>query len=102
MQKVYIVSPTKTATGGTELLHQLSDKLIDCGVDVYMYYTDTYKGSNVEKCFNHYKINRCDSIDDCSDNLIIVPETLIGLLYKFRNIKKAVWWLSVLGVFGDV
>lgn len=95
MQKVYIVSPTKTATGGTELLHQLSDKLIECGVDVYMYYTDIYKGSNVEKRFSHYKINISDSIDDCSDNLIIVPETLIGLLYKFRKIKKAVWWLSV-------
>lgn len=95
MKKIYIVSPTKTATGGTELLHQLSDKLVKYGLDVYMYYIGTYKGSNVESKFKHYKSNVCNNIDDYSDNLIIVPETLIGLLYKYKNIKKAVWWLSV-------
>lgn len=95
MKKIYIVSPVKTATGGTELLHQLSDKLIDYNKEVYMYYIGEYEGSNVEKRFSNYKTRRCYSIEDNSENLIIVPETLIGVLYRFKNIKKAVWWLSV-------
>lgn len=95
MNKIYIISPTYTATGGTELLHQLSDALIDNDINVYMYYIGNYEGSKVKERFNHYKKNISTQIEDDEKNLVIVPETLIRELYKFKKAKKAIWWLSV-------
>lgn len=93
--KVYIVCPTKTATGGTELLHQLSEKLLELKINAQMFYIGTYENSNVQSRFEKYKKNISYEIEDNSNNLIIVPETQIRHLFKYKNIQKAVWWLSV-------
>lgn len=92
---IYIYSPTNVATGGTELLQQLGFKLKQLGISSKMLYSEEYEGSPVQKKFAEYKNEFCYEIQDDSQNLLIVPETAIGLLYKQKKIKKAIWWLSV-------
>ncbi|OOM80324.1 hypothetical protein [Clostridium sp. BL-8] len=94
-RKYYIVCPTTTATGGTELLHQLCYHLTKLGVENYIYYLGEYEGSPVKRSFENYNVNIANSIDDSCENMLIVPETKMDVLYGYSKITKAVWWLSV-------
>lgn len=98
--KIYIACPTHVATGGTELLHQLCNQLMKLGQEAYMYYTGEYAGSPVEKRFASYHNNIALNIPDKPDVLLIVPETKVDLLYQYRRLQKAVWWLSVDNYYG--
>jgi hypothetical protein len=44
--------------------------------------------------YQKYKTQQA-AIEDDAENLLIVPETLTGLLGKYKKINTAVWWLSV-------
>lgn len=95
MRKIYIVSPTKVATGGTELLQQLCQSLIRFNEQCYMYYTDELAGSPVEKKFAAYNNPVAKEIEDTPENILVLPETAVDWYYKFKNIKIYFWWLSV-------
>lgn len=96
--KVYVVCPANTATGGPLLLHQLALKLIENGINAYMYYFET-KESNpnqpVHEFYKRFSIPYETKIDDSSTNLIVVPETEPEYIFKFKNVQKVIWWLSV-------
>ena len=95
-KKIYIYCPTtQTATGGTELLHQLSYKLTMFHCENYLIYNGIYENSPIQKAFSKYNCSVASSVDDSRDNLLIVPETGIKFLYSFKNIKKSIWWESV-------
>ena len=95
-KKIYVFSPTIQATGGTELLQQLVYKLRLKGQDAYMVYTTPYQGSAVESVFGpRYNNPYIESIEDTENNIMIVSEAAMYLLLKYKNIQKAVWWLSV-------
>ena len=92
---LYIVSPTSTATGGTELLQQLCAELRVFGANAKMLYTERYEGSPVEKKFSFYSNPYEYSAVDEETNCVIVSEVDIDYLKHFRNIQKVIWWLSV-------
>ena len=92
--KIFIVSVAQVATGGPELLHQFASKLNLLGFDAYMIYVGEYTGDPVPPQYKKYNIKYTDKIEDNPRNLIIVPEVLTMLLYKHKNIRKAIWWLS--------
>lgn len=93
---IYIICPPGKATGGTELLHQLQFQLNQMGQKAFMIYDGQYEGSGVQKAFNDkYQVKRVDTIEDSSENLIVVPENKIKWLLRYKNIQKAIWWLSV-------
>lgn len=93
--KVYVACPYGAVSGGPESLHQLVFELNNINIDAYIYYYDSngplYIPSKYEKYTNKIAYN----IDDDSSNLIIIPEIATELLYKYRNIKKCIWWLSL-------
>ncbi len=96
--KIYIVAPTASATGGPELLHQLAYHLInDINIRAYIYYVPSNHPNPVHPAYRDYKIPFVREIEDKESNVLIVPEVYMGisLLTYFRNIKKAIWWLSV-------
>lgn len=94
--KIYVFTPKSPATGGTELLQQLVFKLRQFGKEAYIYYWEDYEDSPVYTSFNpRYSNPIATKIEESCDNLMIVPETLITYLFKYRKIQKAVWWLSV-------
>lgn len=90
---IYIACPGNFATGGTELLHQLSDNLVHYTDNVRILY---YSGeSKTHERFNDYHVTLVDSIDDDAKNILIVPEIATYLLHRYKNIKIVIWWLSV-------
>lgn len=94
-KKIYIACPPNLATGGPELLHQLCYKLREKGYLSYMYYYGEYTNDPVHERYKKYNTEYVSFIDDDQSNIIIVPEVNIELLKTFKNIKKAIWWLSV-------
>ncbi|MCT6868845.1 MAG: hypothetical protein M3Z80_02740 [Apibacter sp.] len=95
--KIFILCPANNSTGGPEALHQLSHKLrTKLNLDAKMYYIQ--KKSNIDpkpKVYNIYDTLEIDTIEDHSDNIIIIPESLTNYIYKFYKSKKIIWWLSV-------
>lgn len=95
METIYIACLENFATGGTELLHQLYYKLKKKNKNVKIFYYNYTNGNPVADRFKKYEVEYVTSIDDVSMNLLIVPEIATEILDKYKNIKKAIWWLSV-------
>lgn len=94
-ERIYVLCSAGYKTGGTELMHQLVHYLRKGGKETDI----VYVGENmvINEAFKDYVsyFITLDDISDDSDNLLIVPETLIYYTRKFKLIKKAIWWLSV-------
>lgn len=93
--RVYIAAPANLATGGPELLHQLAHKLQLRGISAQMYYLPTNHPDPVHISYQAYGVSYVREIADTVDNLLIVPETMTELLDGFKQIRKAIWWLSI-------
>ena len=90
---IYIACPGNFATGGTELLHQLSHNLTRFTNDVRMFY---YAGDQItHERFKDYHVSIADAIDDDENNVLIIPEVATPLLQEYKHVKKVIWWLSV-------
>lgn len=100
MQKIYIASPSHVATGGTELLQQLCFYLNKLNIESKMYYTEPIHESPIEKKFSEYKNPWVEVIEDVKENILILPETRVDLMYKYRNVDIYIWWLSVDNYYG--
>ncbi|KAA0126159.1 hypothetical protein FY557_18790 [Chryseobacterium sp. SN22] len=98
---IQIISPSKLTTGGTELLHQLNYELEKLGADVGMAYYDKEHKSFVEMeinpNFKKYSTKKNESVklNDSTDNVIVVAETMLKHISAIKNAKVYVWWLSV-------
>lgn len=93
--EVYIACPAKFATGGTELLHQLCNKLVKHNVNAKMFYLESKDNSPTAERFNKYKVSHVTEIPDNKSVLLIVPETFPEILLRYSKVKKVIWWLSV-------
>lgn len=93
--KIYILSPFHN-TGGPKSLHQLANVLCIKGYETYMVYVKNnkiLKNNNILYDFCNAKI--ANSIEDNEDNIVIAPETCTTFFFKYNNIKKVIWWLSL-------
>lgn len=98
--KVCIVCPGNLYTGGTELCHQFSAKLISLGVQTYIYYTPVFgydfnENAPVHDQLKKYHVPYVFKVEDQPQNILISPETSTDCLYFTKNIQRAVWWMSV-------
>ena len=97
-EKIYIYCIAGIKSGGPELLHQLAFHLRKLGIECYMvYYGQKEEVSSTHSEFLKYcpiEVKENEVLDDKA-NLVIVPESSIFHLNKFKKIKKAIWWLSV-------
>ncbi|SKA87538.1 hypothetical protein SAMN05428976_11014 [Clostridium sp. USBA 49] len=100
--KIFVACPAKQTTGGPELLHQLVYKLNKLGYNAYVFYYGDFKGDPVPDEYKKYKTLYVSKIEDLKENLLIVPETNTGLLFKYKNIRKSIWWLSVDNYFESI
>ena len=91
--KIYVVSPI-SSSGGPESLHQLAAELIKLGLDAYIYYEKSDQTIITEK-FSKYDVKVANFIEDKPNNIMIVPEVYTDVLYKYRHVKKCIWWLSL-------
>lgn len=100
MNKIIIISSTKNATGGTELLQQLCYKLRLFGQSAYMYYVGDFDKSPLKNKFSFYKNPAIETLEDEKDNIVVVPETMTEYLKAIHNANCYLWWLSVDNYFG--
>ncbi|GAB2642967.1 hypothetical protein GCM10027035_41240 [Emticicia sediminis] len=97
---IYIGCIASFATGGTELLHQLGEKLKKMNIPVKMYYYNQHflKEKPVDFVadrFKKYGLEYVTDVDDIQDNLIIIPEVATFLISKFQKAELVLWWLSI-------
>lgn len=92
---IYVVCPPNEATGGTELLHQLSYELNNLGYESKIYYGQNVSKNPTPKRFQKYNVSIAKEIEDNKDNVIVIPEVLTEYVNEFKNVIKAIWWLSV-------
>lgn len=97
-EKIYVVCPANSKTGGPELLHQLAHELTQTGHKAFIVYTGIYNHNyniidEYSKYIDSYLLP--NEIEDNKGNVVIVPETNVLILKEYKHIQKAIWWLSV-------
>jgi len=93
--KIYVLCPAAFATGGPEVLHQLVYNLNRLGFNAFMVYFPLNHPSPVHNEYKIYGNPYVRHIEDNKENILIVPEVRTDFLYKYENIQKVIWWLSV-------
>lgn len=95
-KKIYIVSSVHK-TGGPKSLHQLANVLKLQGHDVHVVYCN-----GKDLCNNRLLYEDCSAtvakpneIVDEESTVLLVPEIYTGILKKYNNVVKVVWWLSL-------
>lgn len=119
MGKIYLMVPNGVRTGGPEALYQLSDALLRGGrEDVFVAY---YRGTEIAELisgrstgsdflffnlqadqiheYQQYLHQPTEVVVDAPENVVVLPEPLVGLIPVFRKAKVLVWWLSVDNAF---
>jgi hypothetical protein len=95
-QKIYILCPANTVSGGPEALHQLCDALRSREKDaVIVYYPPAPGGHPVPAPYQGYDVETCPQPADDEDSVIVITEVVTSFTQHFHRARKAVWWLSV-------
>ena len=95
-QKIYILCPANTVSGGPEALHQLCDALGSRGEDAaIVYYPLAPGGYPVPAPYQGYAIKTCPQPADDEDSVIVIAEVVTSFAQHFRRARKVIWWLSV-------
>ena len=94
---IYIFAPAFSKTGGPELLHQLYFNLKKKLNNVILVYYGDEIAKGIHPSFKKYTNSFIleDNVIDDKLNVVIVPEVCTNKLYKYKNIRKIVWWTSV-------
>lgn len=104
--KVYIICPGGIRSDGVELCHRLCSRLVRLKVNVNMVYVPVSKDFNpdnpVNPAYKPFRTPYTYEVEDVSQNIVIVPETLTTFLYTMKNIRRVIWWLSVDNLFRDI
>lgn len=94
--QVYVFCPAGNATGGTELLHQLSHKLaLIPGVRSSIIYWPFSSGSTTNAAFASYNVSVASPSDVGVSDVVILPEVFSHLRERFSKSRIFIWWLSV-------
>jgi hypothetical protein len=98
-QNTYIILLAGLVTGGPETFHQVCDVINKSGKNkAYMVYIDNslnIVNANVPEPYKKYNIFTASKIEDTPNNLVIVSETSIYFLTRFKFVKKAICFLSL-------
>lgn len=124
MKPIHIFCPHYIRTGGPEALHQLSDALLEQGLEARLVYFNEADISGVGEengrrvpwlgipkqfpdygCsfeeYGAYKANRVRSLDCSAPCVVVLPETLAHMVRLFPDhVTVLIWWLSVDNAFG--
>lgn len=96
-RKVFVMIPFNSTTGGAESLHQLVSCINESGGGAFAVYCDAFRLRPIptpEK-FAAYFVPAAERVEDSPENLLVVPESYTGWLYRFKRIQKSIWWLSL-------
>lgn len=92
---VYVQAPPNYFSGGPLAQHQLAYKLRKMSINAVMYYIPKVKVNPVNSNFRKYDLPYVFKIVDKPENVLIISEFNTSTIFKFKKIKKAIWWLSI-------
>lgn len=90
-----ILSPRKTETGGPEALHQLCAALVDQGHDAAMHYVPDRPDNVCPPKYLHYGAPVSRDLPDRPEVVVVIPEVMTDLVWRFHHARPVIWWLSV-------
>ena len=94
--KTYLYNVPNYQTGGVESIYQLCDAINSQGGEAYIFFPDNDSSLElVPERYKKYNLRFANVIEDKEENFLILGEIFTGDIYKYPNIQKAVWWLSV-------
>jgi len=97
--RIFVVCPAGTATGGHELLHQLVHQLRAIGRHAYISYWPFDQPHSQHAVYGKYNAP-VRAPEDCASSTVVLPEVLTQCTKQFRNAHCVIWWLSVDNYFG--
>ncbi|MDH3210641.1 MAG: hypothetical protein OEM00_08560 [Burkholderiaceae bacterium] len=90
-----VVCPHASISGGPEALHQLTRALVDIGRDAGIVYIPISPENRCAERFMHYAAPLFHELRDSGDQVVVLPETMTGMVWRFRHARCVIWWLSV-------
>lgn len=96
---IYVLCSAYYVTGGTEVLHQLV-YFLNSGFEIRakIFYPNIdwkFEVTPTPRRFEKYTGGHfVEHIEDNSDNILIVPETMASYLKGYSKVRKVLWWLS--------
>ncbi len=117
-EKIYMLCPPQTETGGPEACHQLIGEMHRLNIQANLIYykkkktflnlrgklDQSIRGNTIftpgyqspcPTAYQGYNAPFTNQIEDSEKNLLILPENQLHLLHLGKKIQKGVWWLSV-------
>lgn len=94
MDKVIVLCPANSVTGGPELIHQFVDALVGLNVDAKVLYYPLTQEYQTPSAYAHYNVPLAKP-EECREALVVVPEAATKYLNLVEGKRKIVWWLSV-------
>ena len=99
--KIFVIAEPERVSGGPELLHQLVGCLNAMGKEAYIAYVNCKMNNAQESIPPIYReyvgsnVVSYEEIDDESEVLVVIPETMGEYIHDFSNARIMFWWLSV-------
>jgi hypothetical protein len=93
--RVFILYPRGSASGGPEALHQLADCLFRNGVTSFLVPLPGTAGIEPVDAFKNYLVEEADVVEDTEGSAVVLPETQMRLAHTFTSAKVFCWWLSI-------
>jgi len=93
--KIFILCAAGAISGGPEALHQLGGALRARGVAASMVYYPSGPQHAVPVPYRHYGVAVSPGVADDEASVIVIPEVVTSLAWRFPRARKAIWWLSV-------
>ena len=93
--RVFILCPAGAISGGPEALHQLGGALRARGIAAAMVYYPTGSRHEVPAPYRHYGVAVSSGVADDAESVVVIPEVVTSLAWRFPRARKAIWWLSV-------
>jgi hypothetical protein len=94
-KSIIICCPGNVISGGVNSLHNLCKALNKCGFDAKMFYVEPDDLVLQNHQITSYSVKRQYQIEDRTDILIVVPETMVQFLFQFKKSQKMVYWLGL-------
>lgn len=93
-EKILVICPAHTVTGGPEALHQLVAHMRDLGLNAYIVYLPFNQKAEAPPQYKKYQAPIQD-YEDREGVLIIFPEVYPMLAARVKRAQAALWWLSL-------
>lgn len=101
MREIVLVTSGGGSTGGAELVHQLSDVLVNAGLPARILYYPFDRAHEPHPAVAGYRTHIIRKSEVSANALMVFPEVATYRIAEFPGRGIVLWWLSVDNYFGS-